>query len=476
MRAVLIGFVLALIVASPAWPDTAQDQRNCGPKVQLADACTRLLRSGRFNRSSMSILYSNRCLAFSKLNRFQQAIPDCNEAIRLNPQNVYGYVNRCLAFNRLKQYQRAMADCNQAIRLNPRFAITYYNRGVAFTRLKQYQKAIADYSQAIRLNPRLAPAYINRGIAYRRLKRYQQAMSDFNQTLRLNPRYALGYYNRGNVYLARKQYRKAIADYSQAASLNPLLVNAYNNRGIAYRKLKQYRQAMSDFNQTLRLSPRYALGYYNRGNVYLALKQYQRAIADYSQAIRLNPRYGPAYFNRGLINQYIYKNRRQAVSDYRAAYKLNPSRSVYATKLREMGIPIPPKVSDTGIGSEQRGERRLTLNADVSGHFYVVAKLNGKPVRLLVDTGATSTVLSQSDAGRVGISLSGLQYNRPVRTANGVVSMALTNISKFQVGRAVFWNVRVLISPRMSGSVLGVRTLRRFKSYTVAGDTLTLRW
>jgi aspartyl protease family protein len=84
--------------------------------------------------------------------------------------------------------------------------------------------------------------------------------------------------------------------------------------------------------------------------------------------------------------------------------------------------------------------------------------------------------LSQTDAFKVGIDPSGLDYDIPVTTANGMIRLAVTNIAKFQIGEATFWNVRVLISPRDDGSVVGVNTLRRFRSYTVEGDKLTLRW
>ena len=149
---------------------------------------------------------------------------------------------------------------------------------------------------------------------------------------------AITYYNRGNAYRALKKYRQAIANYDHSIRLNPLFVYAYINRGVTYRHLRQYQKAIANYKQAVRLDPKIALTYLNRANAYVGLNKYRKAIDDYDQAIRLNPRYAKAYYYRGLIYQDFYNNRRQAIADYRAAYKLEPWRSKYAAKLRGMGV------------------------------------------------------------------------------------------------------------------------------------------
>jgi tetratricopeptide (TPR) repeat protein len=65
---------------------------------------------------------------------------------------------------RLNDYQGALTDFNQAISLNPKFFEAYNNRGILkYTNLNDYQGALADYNQAISLNPQKSEAYNNRG-------------------------------------------------------------------------------------------------------------------------------------------------------------------------------------------------------------------------------------------------------------------------------------------------------------------------
>ena len=65
-----------------------------------------------------------------------------------------------------KRYEEAIAQFNEAIRLDPQLTNAYYKRGNAYDDLGQYERAIQDYDEAIRLDPQYADAYANRAIAH----------------------------------------------------------------------------------------------------------------------------------------------------------------------------------------------------------------------------------------------------------------------------------------------------------------------
>jgi aspartyl protease family protein len=122
--------------------------------------------------------------------------------------------------------------------------------------------------------------------------------------------------------------------------------------------------------------------------------------------------------------------------------------------------------------------RSLSVRAGGDGHFYIDVGLNGAATTMLVDTGATSTVISQSTARRAGLDPSILNYTITLRTANGTVHVAPTRIGRLTIGPRTFTNARVLVTARKNDrlNVLGIETLRLFKSYQVTGNALTLRW
>ena len=73
--------------------------------------------------------------------------------------------NRCWARAVVGILQKALADCNEALRLMPNNAATLESRGVVFLKMTQFDAAVSDYDAALRLNPNLASALYGRGMA-----------------------------------------------------------------------------------------------------------------------------------------------------------------------------------------------------------------------------------------------------------------------------------------------------------------------
>ena len=87
------------------------------------------------------------------------------------------------------RYDEAIKNYNEAIRLNPQDAKAYNNRGIAYYYLDHLERAIEDYDKAIRLNPEDAEAYYNWGFAYKLQGKKAEAIADFEKfiTLTDNP-------------------------------------------------------------------------------------------------------------------------------------------------------------------------------------------------------------------------------------------------------------------------------------------------
>ena len=87
-----------------------------------------------------------------------------------------------------------------------------------------------------------------------------------------------------------------------------------------------------------------------------------------------------------------------------------------------------------------RGGNSVILTADSRGHFITTGVVNGVSLRFLVDTGATSVVLSSADARRAGINyLAGARVL--TQTANGVVPVYTVKLDTLRVGDITVNNV-----------------------------------
>jgi aspartyl protease family protein len=124
--------------------------------------------------------------------------------------------------------------------------------------------------------------------------------------------------------------------------------------------------------------------------------------------------------------------------------------------------------------AQERAPGEIVLRKASDGHFYADVEVNGKTIRMLADTGATSIALSELDAKLVGIDTSGLVYNRTVVTANGQASSARVSVDEIRIGSIVGRNVAVDVSQTMDGSLLGMSFFNTLKRFEISGDKLVL--
>ena len=122
-----------------------------------------------------------------------------------------------------------------------------------------------------------------------------------------------------------------------------------------------------------------------------------------------------------------------------------------------------------------KGARQLVITASEGGGFYVMGKVNGQPVRFLIDTGASDTVLSPDDAVRIGINTASLRFDHMAETANGTGYGARYAADKVEVGPIAFNGVPMVVNQApMSASLLGMSVLSRLESFQVRGRQLYL--
>jgi aspartyl protease family protein len=111
------------------------------------------------------------------------------------------------------------------------------------------------------------------------------------------------------------------------------------------------------------------------------------------------------------------------------------------------------------------------------GHFAFETVVNGRPLTMMFDTGASSVVLRAEDAVRIGVETGKLAYSIPVSTANGTAMAAPYTIDAITVGNITVRRVRGLVArPGALGeSLLGQSFMDRLAGYSVEKNRLVLR-
>src|SRR5215470_8903744 len=120
--------------------------------------------------------------------------------------------------------------------------------------------------------------------------------------------------------------------------------------------------------------------------------------------------------------------------------------------------------------------RSLMVEADRLGHFQVDARVEGRSVDFIIDTGASLVVLRESDAARVGIRPRPSDYTATAVTANGRIKAARATIDRIELGGITVYDVPAMVLPdqALAKNLLGVSFLSRLRRYEYANGRIVL--
>jgi len=186
-------------------------------------------------------------------NRPDEAVNMYGKAIAWKPDWALAFHARATVFSHLKKYEDAIHDLDEAIRLDPAHPGWYDNRGQAYEHAGQQERALDDYDRAILTSQLPIGAYFNnRGWAQLELGHPEKAIPDLSKAIQLTPDYRKAYENRAQAYVALKQWERAIADYTSAMELGPTRWQ-YEKRAEARRVVGDTRGAEDDARQAASL-------------------------------------------------------------------------------------------------------------------------------------------------------------------------------------------------------------------------------
>lgn len=151
---------------------------------------------------------------------------------------------------------------------------------------------------------------------------------------------------------------------------------------------------------------------------------------------------------------------------------------------RMLGLPTPDEIGELASARHAPHAPRTTsigsiveIEAESSGHFNTAADINGRPVEVMIDTGATMVALSYEDAERAGIYLNDRDFTRAVSTANGTARVAPVTLDRVSIGDITVRNVPAAVAEpgRLKTSLLGMSFLSRLSRFDMRSGRLMLQ-
>ncbi|ETB59790.1 hypothetical protein YYC_03181 [Plasmodium yoelii 17X] len=225
---------------------------------------------------------------FYKQKKFEEALKEYDEAIKVNPNDIMYYYNKAAVYLEMKSYEKCIETCIYAIENRYNFKAEFsqvakvYNRlAIGYINIKNYDKAIEAYRKSL--------VEDNNRATRNALKELERKKEKEEREAYIDPVKAEEHKNKGNEFFKNNDFPNAKKEYDEAIRRNPNDAKLYSNRAAALTKLIEYPSALEDVMKAIELDPKFVKAYSRKGNLHFFMKDYYKAIQAYNKGLELDP-------------------------------------------------------------------------------------------------------------------------------------------------------------------------------------------
>ena len=197
-----------------------------------------LTTTATFAQNKLAELYRIGNANFSA-GKFEEAVKNYTQLMEIVDDSTLQktcYINRGLSYDRLKKYDLAITDFTEAIKLDSTDMASFIDRGLSKMHAGSFEKAKEDYQYVVTQNNNhammesalywLSKIYYSEG-------NYQEVVKTCDQYFVINPNEYELYFIRGTANDMLQAFEASIKDYTKVIELQPMIKEAYANRGTA---------------------------------------------------------------------------------------------------------------------------------------------------------------------------------------------------------------------------------------------------
>jgi len=224
---------------------------------------------------------------FFLAKQYSQAVEWYTKAVQADPTDAAFYSNRAAAYMGMNKFEEALADSEQCIKLMPNWVKGFYRKGAALVSLGRHEEAIRAFKKGIECDPSnddlkqrlveaereakftvkrhddegrpLSPAQIAKeeGNVMFRESKYEAAIAKYTRAVELatsEEEKSIYYSNRATCHAQLQDHAAVVADCTYSINIKPS-VKALIRRGLAYESLEKYKLGLEDMRNVLELDP-----------------------------------------------------------------------------------------------------------------------------------------------------------------------------------------------------------------------------
>jgi len=238
-----------------------------------------------------------------------------------------------------KDHKRILKECNEAIKIIPNQAKLYFWKGLALYNLEDIVAAKIALDKAISLDENFSDAYYVRSTNYIDLEKYDNALADLDKAFRLGVDKCIILSTKSLVLFKANRFEEALREIDQITTVGCEADNlARITQGKSLIQLHKFDEAITTFDKILAINDKNSLAYFNRAIALFELEKYDRALSDLEKASELNydDEYS-IYLIKGKILDKLGKNQEASLS-FKEAEKIKKSAPVVLGALANIYI------------------------------------------------------------------------------------------------------------------------------------------
>ena len=394
------------------------------------------------------------CLFYENTHKYAEAVKAYDEL-----EAEFGHydqinLSRSDCYSELGLYELAIADISKVMENDPDWN-SLVLRGDYYRLNGELDAAIADFSTAIEDSPKEAYAYYKRGWCYEMKGDRKKALDDYNMGLEMSNDYPYLYLMRGELLLQDGNKTEADADFEQVIQKDTV-ANDGSCRQYALHFLGRDQEAEEWMDKIIATDPEDAGHYYDRACLYSRMGRLEESIA----ALRVSFEKGFRSFAHIRLDDDM-----DAVRDLPGFKALiDEYEAKHAAYLKEFELAMPEK---------QETVTEIAVKRHPGGTFEIPCDINGLPLQMIFDTGASDVTISSVEANFMFkngyLSEKDIKGKRYYQVANGQINEGtVITLREVKIGDAVLRNVDAsVVKSQKAPLLLGQSAMERFGAITI---------
>lgn len=235
-----------------------------------------------------------------KAKKYEDAIRFYTQAIQVDPNCEAAaaiYSNRAASYAALGKYQLALQDADDTVRVKPAWLKGHFRRGVALEALGRLDEGVRAFEDALTTEPQNEEVQERLNALRARVKeRNEKTRPDQCRTMEEAKTI-------GNSLFGVGKYEQAAAFYTKALNLataeNEEKANLYSNRAACRQQVHDYKAVIEDANLALAINEKHVKALLRRAIAFEGLEKWKLALEDYQSVNALSP--GMTNVSQGVV-------------------------------------------------------------------------------------------------------------------------------------------------------------------------------